>query len=97
MAAVEMCYASCGCNRTPHCIDWGKNGLICYGSCRSVALYKPEVRFSKQVRLSLKLGGVIVGDNTGPRRTKVITARGTGPVGEIFFPEEFRPSHYLVW
>ncbi|KAI0222330.1 Elongator complex protein 2 [Lamellibrachia satsuma] len=42
MAAVETCYTSCGYNRTPHCVDWGKNGLICYGACWSIALYKPE-------------------------------------------------------
>ena len=22
---------------------------------------------------------------------------GSRPAGEFFFPEEFRPSHYLVW
>ena len=29
--------------------------------------------------------------NSEGRRTR------RGPGGEIFFPEEFRPSHYLVW
>ncbi|KAL4222137.1 Elongator subunit elp2 [Mactra antiquata] len=44
MAAVNTCYISCGCNRTPHCADWGKNNLICYGSSRSVVIYQPETK-----------------------------------------------------
>lgn len=39
---VETHYISSGCNRTSHCADWGKNGLICFGSCRAVAVYQPE-------------------------------------------------------
>ncbi|XP_076094139.1 elongator complex protein 2-like [Mytilus galloprovincialis] len=42
MTAIETCYISTGCNRTPHCADWGLNGLICFGSCRSVTVYQPE-------------------------------------------------------
>lgn len=40
--AVRTCYISRGCNRVPHCLDWGKNNLICYGACHSVALYDPK-------------------------------------------------------
>ena len=43
MASIDTCYISSGCNRTPHCLDWGQNNLICYGSCRAVAIYRPEV------------------------------------------------------
>ncbi|XP_076460767.1 elongator complex protein 2-like isoform X2 [Babylonia areolata] len=42
MAATHMCYTSSGCNRVPHCADWGQNGLICYGSCTGVVIYRPD-------------------------------------------------------
>jgi hypothetical protein len=45
MTAIETCYISTGCNRTPHCADWGCSGLICFGACRSVSIYQPEVWF----------------------------------------------------
>jgi hypothetical protein len=45
MTVVETCYISTGCNRTPHCADWGCSGLICFGACRSVSIYQPEVWF----------------------------------------------------
>lgn len=32
-------YISCGCNRLPNCLDWGKNNLVCYGSNNSVVVY----------------------------------------------------------
>lgn len=41
--AVHTCYISRGCNRVPHCLDWGRNNLICYGSCHSVAIYDPTI------------------------------------------------------
>lgn len=44
MVDVSTCYISCGCNNSPHAVDWGKNGLVCYGSCNSVAIYQPQVR-----------------------------------------------------
>ncbi|KAL8579062.1 hypothetical protein ACOMHN_036001 [Nucella lapillus] len=40
--AAHMCYTSSGCNRVPHCADWGQNGLICYGSCNGVVIYCPD-------------------------------------------------------
>ncbi|XP_025093831.1 elongator complex protein 2-like isoform X2 [Pomacea canaliculata] len=43
VVTVCTCYVSSGCNRVPHCADWGKNNLICYGSCNNVAIYQPEV------------------------------------------------------
>lgn len=36
-------YISCACNRLPHTADWGRNGLICYASNHSVAIYNPGV------------------------------------------------------
>ena len=45
MTVVETCHISTGCNRTPHCADWGCSGLICFGACRSVSIYQPEVWF----------------------------------------------------
>ena len=47
--SVDRCscsleYVSVSCNRTPLSVDWGRNGLVAYGACRSVALYRPKVR-----------------------------------------------------
>lgn len=39
---VQSCYISCAYNRTPHCCDWGNNGIICYGACNAVAVYDPK-------------------------------------------------------
>ncbi|XP_015587414.1 probable elongator complex protein 2 [Cephus cinctus] len=35
-------YICCACNRFPHSLDWGYNGVVCYGACNAVALYKPD-------------------------------------------------------
>ncbi|XP_078357797.1 elongator complex protein 2-like isoform X6 [Oculina patagonica] len=35
-------YVSVACNRTPLCVDWGRNGWVAYGACYSVALYRPK-------------------------------------------------------
>ncbi|XP_022307408.1 elongator complex protein 2-like isoform X1 [Crassostrea virginica] len=42
MCDVEPFYISCGCNRTPHCVDWASSGVLCFGACHSVAIYHPE-------------------------------------------------------
>ncbi|CAE1237158.1 ELP2 [Acanthosepion pharaonis] len=59
MVDVSTCYISCGCNNSPHAADWGKNGLVCYGSCNSVAIYQPqfsnpEEKASASILCSLK-------------------------------------------
>jgi hypothetical protein len=46
---VENIYTSVGVNRTPAALDWGNNGLICYGAANSIALLDPSVRF--QIKL----------------------------------------------
>lgn len=38
-------YVSVACNRTPLCVDWGRNGWVAYGACYSIALYRPQVGF----------------------------------------------------
>lgn len=38
-------YVSVTCNRTPLCVDWGRNGWVAYGACYSIALYRPKVGF----------------------------------------------------
>ena len=38
-------YVSVACNRTPLCVDWGRNGWVAYGACYSIALYCPKVGF----------------------------------------------------
>ncbi|CAG9817395.1 unnamed protein product [Phaedon cochleariae] len=39
---IENCYISSNCNQTPTIAHWGKNNLICYGSCNSVLIYNPD-------------------------------------------------------
>lgn len=34
-------YVACSCNRAPHCADWGRNGLVCFGTCNAIAIYEP--------------------------------------------------------
>ncbi|KAK7508595.1 hypothetical protein BaRGS_00000161 [Batillaria attramentaria] len=48
--AVHTCYVSSGCNRVPHCADWGRNGLICYGSCNSVIIYRPDYKVAAALK-----------------------------------------------
>ncbi|XP_074610672.1 elongator complex protein 2-like [Acropora palmata] len=38
----DLEYASVACNRTPLCLDWGRNGWVAFGACYSVALCCPE-------------------------------------------------------
>ena len=33
------------CNRVPHSLTWGSNGVVAFGACNSVALYDPSVSF----------------------------------------------------
>lgn len=40
----DLEYASVACNRTPLCLDWGRNGWVAFGACYSVALCCPQVR-----------------------------------------------------
>ena len=43
MASNLVCYTGSGCNRVPHCADWRRNSLICYGLCNGVVVYRPDV------------------------------------------------------
>ncbi|XP_017789956.1 PREDICTED: probable elongator complex protein 2 [Habropoda laboriosa] len=36
-------YVSCACNRVPHSVDWGNNGLVCFAVCHAVAIYDPFI------------------------------------------------------
>ncbi|XP_073239641.1 elongator complex protein 2-like [Porites lutea] len=38
-------YLSAACNRTPLCVDWGRNGWVAYGACHSIALWLPKRAF----------------------------------------------------
>lgn len=38
-------YVTVGCNRTPSCVDWGRNGWVAYGACYSIALCRRKVLF----------------------------------------------------
>ncbi|XP_059476492.1 elongator complex protein 2 [Neocloeon triangulifer] len=40
--SAENCYISCGCNRSPHCLAWGLQNLVFYGSSNSIAIYNHE-------------------------------------------------------
>ncbi|XP_057671007.1 elongator complex protein 2 isoform X1 [Diorhabda carinulata] len=38
----EHCYNASNSNQVPTVVDWGKNNLICYGSCNTVMIYNPN-------------------------------------------------------
>lgn len=40
----EASYICSACNRVPNAADWGRNGLVCYGSCNSISIYDPNYR-----------------------------------------------------
>ncbi|XP_053966015.1 elongator complex protein 2 [Anastrepha ludens] len=42
-------YESAGCNPTPHCADWGDNGLIVFGAHHSVAVLDPNHNGSAKI------------------------------------------------
>jgi hypothetical protein len=42
---IRNCYISCACNRTPNCVDWGCNGLVCFGASHAVVIYDIQVYF----------------------------------------------------
>jgi len=46
-------YLSAACNRTPWCVDWGRNGWVAYGACHSIALWLPKVRSLKTALISV--------------------------------------------
>ncbi|XP_011298097.1 probable elongator complex protein 2 [Fopius arisanus] len=46
-------YISCACNCQPRAVDWGKNGLVCYGSSNSIAIYDPDLERTGQVLQTL--------------------------------------------
>ncbi|RDD42704.1 Elongator complex protein 2 [Trichoplax sp. H2] len=39
---ISMSYLSIGVNRSPNCISWSTNGLIAYGGCNSIVLYRQQ-------------------------------------------------------
>jgi hypothetical protein len=45
MARLCPRFASVGCNRVVHALDWGAagGGLIAYGGASAVCIYDPEV------------------------------------------------------
>lgn len=42
-------YISCSTNSHPRSVDWGKNGLIVYGSSNALAIYDPDVEDAGRV------------------------------------------------
>lgn len=48
MAKIETIYTSCSCNPSPHCLDWGENGLILFGTCNAIAVY--DKRYEMVIR-----------------------------------------------
>lgn len=43
---VKTVYLSSAVNSSPHCLDWGLNGLVIYGSCNAIHLYDPQIAVS---------------------------------------------------
>lgn len=42
---VNTIYTSVSANRTPGVLDWGVNGLICYGAANAVVIAETKVNF----------------------------------------------------
>ncbi|PFX24811.1 Elongator complex protein 2 [Stylophora pistillata] len=79
-------YVSVACNRTPLCVDWGRNGWLAYGVCYSVALYRPKWKVSAVLEghqgAVNALAAVIVPacDNSRTTRTILVSASGDSSV-----------------
>ncbi|XP_071944590.1 elongator complex protein 2-like [Antedon mediterranea] len=43
---VETCYVAAGCNRVPHCVNWGRQNVVAYGSNINIILYDPGSKFT---------------------------------------------------
>lgn len=43
---IKTVYVSSAINSTPHCLDWGLNGLVIYGSCNAIHLYDLQITVS---------------------------------------------------
>uniref|UniRef100_A0A452IJK8 Uncharacterized protein n=1 Tax=Gopherus agassizii TaxID=38772 RepID=A0A452IJK8_9SAUR len=44
-APLRVSHVACCANRAGGgAVSWGRGGLLAFGTCRSVALYEPEVR-----------------------------------------------------
>lgn len=48
--SAENIYTSIACNRTPESADWGRNGLILFAACNSIALFDPNFNGSAKIR-----------------------------------------------
>ena len=44
-------YVSIGCNRAPHALEWGRNGLVAFGACNSVVIYDPQVNHHGEMNI----------------------------------------------
>ena len=44
-------YVSIGCNRAPHALEWGRNGLVAFGACNSVVIYDPQVNHHGEINI----------------------------------------------
>lgn len=42
---VENIYTSAAVNQTPTALDWGRNGLICYGAANAVTVVDVAVSY----------------------------------------------------
>lgn len=47
MIKVENIYTSGAANKIPGSLDWGDNGLICYGAGNAIAILDPAVILHK--------------------------------------------------
>ncbi|XP_015126218.1 probable elongator complex protein 2 [Diachasma alloeum] len=50
---MSTTYISCACNSQPRAVDWGTNGLVCYGYSNSIAIYDPNVETTGKVLQTL--------------------------------------------
>ncbi|XP_068708874.1 elongator complex protein 2-like isoform X1 [Montipora foliosa] len=53
----DLEYVSVACNRTPLCLDWGRNGWVAFGACYSVALCRNPKRVNAFGKIEYILNG----------------------------------------
>ncbi|XP_012536598.1 probable elongator complex protein 2 [Monomorium pharaonis] len=47
---MTTCYTACSCNPVPHCADWGRNGLLCFGTRNAIAIYEPGAHIGRVIQ-----------------------------------------------
>lgn len=65
--SLELCHAACCASRAgAGVVSWGRGDLLAFGSCRSIALYAPEVRGPGPLVVTSAPHAVLLRSNSPP-------------------------------